>query len=140
MTTTGELVEKIQHISRRLRHAYVGALAPLGLTPAQERALMHITRADGPLRMGELAERMNIVPRSVTTLVDALEEAGLVQRTVDPDNRRSILLSLTAAGQDAQAGMAEARRSAGAEIFAHLSEQEKSDLATLLDRVQSNCP
>ena len=48
--------------------------------------------------MTELADRLGIVPRSVTTVVDALEEAGLVRREIDPRNRRAILLRLTDQG------------------------------------------
>ncbi|MGV4926456.1 MarR family transcriptional regulator [Streptomyces sp. HJ7] len=39
--------------------------------------------------MTELAERLGVVPRAVTPLIDALEEAGLVRRLAEPDNRRS---------------------------------------------------
>src|SRR4051812_5788236 len=124
-------MERIQRISKRLRRAYVGAVKPLGLTPAQERALLMITRAGGPIRMGELAERMDIVPRSVTSLIDALEQAGLVERNVDPDNRRSILLSLTEQGQAARTSMAAARSAAGEEIFGRLTTDERVELARL---------
>ncbi|RIJ69401.1 MarR family transcriptional regulator [Nakamurella silvestris] len=133
MATSGELGDLIQRTSKRLRRAYIGALAPLGLTPAQERALLTITRAGEPIRMGALAERMDIVPRSVTSLVDALEDAGLVSRTMDPDNRRSILLALTQKGTAVQRVMAEARAAAAAEIFAPLTPTQRAQLAGLLE-------
>jgi len=133
MATSGELADRIQRTSRRLRRAHIGTLAPFGLTPAQERALLMITRAGAPIRMGTLAERMDIVPRSVTTLVDALEESGLVRRTVDPENRRSILLSLTESGVAAQENMARARAAAADEIFGPLSPEQRTELARLLD-------
>ena len=85
-------------LTKRLRRAQAERLAPLGLTPAQERALRMIARSEEPLRMTELADRLGIVPRSVTTVVDALEEAGLVRREIDPRNRRAILLHLTDRG------------------------------------------
>src|ERR1700690_974460 len=93
-----ELVELLQRQTRRLRRAQADRLAPLGLTPAQERALRIVTRSEEPLRMTELADHLGIVPRSVTTVIDALEEAGLVRREVDPRNRRAIRLHLTDRG------------------------------------------
>src|SRR5580692_2523258 len=93
-----QLADQLHGLTRRLRRAQAERLAPLGLTPAQERALRLITRGDEPLRMTELAERLGIVPRSLTTVVDALEEAGLVGREIDPRNRRAILLHLTERG------------------------------------------
>src|SRR3954447_21591570 len=97
--TTPELVERLMRSAHRLRRASMKSLAPLGLTPAQERMLRLVSRGEGPWRMGELAARMGIVPRSATSLVDALEQAGLVQRDVDPHNRRAVLVSLTGHGR-----------------------------------------
>ena len=133
--TTGELAERLMTSAHRLRRASVKSLAPLGLTPAQERMLRLVSRGDGPWRMGELAARMGIVPRSATSLVDALEQADLVERAIDPDNRRSILVVLTAHGRAVQRDMAEARAAAGEELFAGLDERERVLLALLLDKV-----
>src|SRR3954463_9064786 len=96
---TAELVERLMRSAHRLRRASMKSLAPLGLTPAQERMLRLVSRGDGARGMGELASRMGIVPRSATSLVDALEQADLVQRAVDPENRRAILVSLTDHGR-----------------------------------------
>ena len=138
MVTTSELVERLSRSAHRLRRASMRALAPLGLTPAQERMLRLVARGGDPWRMGELASRMGIVPRSATSLIDALEEAGLVLRAIDPDNRRSILVTLTDRGQQVQRDMSAARAEAGEELFAQLSPDEREQLAALLDKVASS--
>src|SRR5579875_3412969 len=94
----GQLADLLHRLTKRLRRAQAERLAPLGLTPAQERALRSITRSREPLRMTELADHLGIVPRSVTTVVDALEKAGLVRREIDAENRRAIRLHLTERG------------------------------------------
>lgn len=133
--STSELVEKLARTTHRLRRASMKSLAPLGLTPAQERMLRLVARAAEPARMGELAERMGIVPRSATSLVAALEDAGLVARTTDPENRRSVLVMLTDRGGDVQKSMAAARADAGEEMFAALNADEREQLSALLDKV-----
>src|SRR5689334_23022189 len=133
----GQLADLLHRMTRRLRRSQSERLAPLGLTPAQERALRVISRSDEPLRMTELAERLGIVPRSLTTVVDALEEAGLVRREIDPRNRRAILLRLTDQGTAVRDELREARRRAAEDLFAPLSEADRktlADLLTLLDR------
>lgn len=132
---TAELVERLMRSAHRLRRASLKTLGPLGLTPAQERMLRLVSRGAGPWRMGELASRMGIVPRSATSLVDALEQADLVKRAVDPDNRRAVLVSLTDHGRSVQREMARARAQAGEQLFAQLDEQERALLAELLDKV-----
>jgi DNA-binding MarR family transcriptional regulator len=127
-----QLADLLHGLTRRLRHAQAERLAPLGLTPAQERALRMIARGTEPLRMTELADRLGIVPRSVTTVVDALEEAGLVRRETDPRNRRAILLRLTPAGEAVRDELRESRRRAAEDLFAPLSDEDRKTLGELL--------
>jgi DNA-binding MarR family transcriptional regulator len=132
-----QLADQLYRLTRRLRRAQADRLAPLGLTPAQERALRLISRGDEPLRMAELADRLGIVPRSLTTVVDALEEAGLVRREIDPRNRRAILLHLTDEGASVRDGLRETRRRAAEDLFAPLSADDRKTLAGLLTRLDA---
>ena len=127
-----QLADLLHRLTRRLRRAQAERLAPLGLTPAQERALRMITRSEEPLRMAELADHLGIVPRSVTTVVDALEEAGLVRREIDPHNRRAIRLHLTDRGVAVREEMRDARRRAAEDLFAPLPAEDRKALGELL--------
>ena len=132
-----QLADLLHRLTRRLRRAQAERLAPLGLTPAQERALRMMTRSEQPLRMTELADQLGIVPRSLTRVIDTLEEAGLVQREIDPRNRRATLLHLTERGQAVRDDMRQARRRAAEDLFAPLSEQDRKTLTTLLTIIDS---
>jgi DNA-binding MarR family transcriptional regulator len=132
-----QLADLVHGLTKRLRRAQAEQLAPLGLTPAQERALRMIAREDEPPRMTELADRLGIVPRSLTTVIDALEEAGLVRREIDPRNRRAILLRLTDRGAAVRNDMREARRRAAEDLFAPLPESDRETLAELLTRLDT---
>src|ERR1700729_4588421 len=130
-----QLADVFQRLMRRLRGGRAERLAPLGLTPAQERALRVITRNEEPLRMTELADQLGIVPRSVTTVVDALEQAGLVRREIDPRNRRAVLLLLTDQGAAVRDELREARRRAAEDLFAPLTAGDRETLAGLLTQL-----
>ena len=130
-----QLADLLHRLTRRIRSAQAQRLAPLGLTPAQERALRLISRAEEPPRMTELADRLGIVPRSLTTVIDALEQAGLVKREIDPRNRRAILLRLTDRGAAVRDDLREGRRRAAEDLFAPLSDADRETLAGLLARL-----
>jgi DNA-binding MarR family transcriptional regulator len=134
-----QLADLLHGLTRRLRREQADGRAPLGLTPAQGRALRIIARSEDeePLRMTELADRLGIVPRSVTTVIDALEEAGLVRREIDPRNRRAILLQLTERGAGVRDDLREARRRAAEDLFAPLSADDRETLAGLLRLLDS---
>ena len=132
-----QLADLVHGLTRRLRRSQAEALAPLGLTPAQERALRLIPRSDEPPRMAEVADRLGIVPRSLTTVIDALEDAGLVRREIDPRNRRAILLRLTDRGAAVRDELREARRRAAEDLFAALPPADRELLGSLLARLNA---
>ncbi len=133
-----QLADLLHRLTRRLRRAQAERLAPLGLTPAQERALRVMTRSEQPLRMTELADQLGIVPRSLTRVIDTLEEAGLVKREIDPRNRRAILLHLTERGTAVRDDMRQARRRAAEDLFAPLTADDRKTLAKLLTVIDSH--
>lgn len=67
-----------------------------GLSVAKVRALRLV--AEHPMSMGELASHLSMDPPNVTTLVDDLAHAHLVQRHPHPSDRRIMLVEATAAG------------------------------------------
>ena len=78
-----------------------GALAEVGLSLSKLGALRHLVLAAEPLTLSQLAERHCCGKSNVTQLVDRLEADGLVARTSDPDDRRSIRATVTPAGRSA---------------------------------------
>ncbi|MGH9016599.1 MAG: MarR family winged helix-turn-helix transcriptional regulator [Acidimicrobiales bacterium] len=130
--TTLDLAELLSHTARRLRRGSTAQLAPLGLTNAQARVLRIVAEAGHPLRMADIAARLEVVPRSVTTMVDGVEAAGLIVRSTDPADRRSVLVSLTAAGHALLKNLERARRTTAEEVFGALGAPERGQLARLL--------
>lgn len=68
-----------------------------GLTPQQHQALLAVRglTIDGNATLGALAERLRVRHHSTVELVNRLTEAGLIRRSIDADDRRRVLLSLT---------------------------------------------
>lgn len=128
-----DLADLIGRAARRLRRGALAHLGPLGLTMAQAKVLRSVS--GGRLRMADIAARLEVVPRTVTPMVDGLEEAGLVQRRADPDDRRSVLVEPTAAGRHLLDRLDEARRATAAQAFSALTADERATLADLLERL-----
>ncbi len=75
-------------------------MRPHGLTFARFEVLrlLAFTRR-GELPVGKIGERLQVHPASVTNAVQRLEEAGFVERRTNPDDGRSVLAEITAAGR-----------------------------------------
>ena len=82
-------------ISRLMRAEFEQRVteAGLGITPAEARVLAHTARCQ-PIRQHQLADRLGIARMSMTTFIDRLEQAGLVKRVPDPEDRRAKFVSL----------------------------------------------
>jgi DNA-binding MarR family transcriptional regulator len=128
----GQLADLLFRTTMRLRRGSAKELAPLGVTFGQARVMRVLARADEPMRMADLAAALEIVPRSVTTVIDSLEEAGLVCREPDPHDRRSVLVQPTGAGRAAVERMNRARRATAEDLFGRLSERQRATLLDLL--------
>lgn len=88
----------IVRTARRLRQEAAGA-GGTELTPTAASALATVER-HGPLTPSELAEIERIKRPTATRTLGALTEAGLVDRAPDPDDGRSALVSVSAAGRE----------------------------------------
>jgi DNA-binding MarR family transcriptional regulator len=81
-----------------LRKAFDRLAVGLGVTRAQWKVLFRLTRQPG-LRQVELADMLELEPITLCRIVDRLEEAGLVERARDPEDRRAWRLHVTAKAQ-----------------------------------------
>ncbi|MEU6551621.1 MarR family transcriptional regulator [Streptomyces sp. NPDC046915] len=131
----GLLAEQLLRLTRRVHRIQKRHLEQrdLGITPAQSRLLRTLAHYGSPPRMADLAERLEVVPRAVTTLVDGLEASGRVRRVADPTNRRVTRIELTEDGRKALEELRGARRSAAREILAPLTDEQREVLGDLLD-------
>ncbi|MFJ5997710.1 MarR family winged helix-turn-helix transcriptional regulator [Streptomyces sp. NPDC092370] len=138
----GLLAEQLLRLTRRVHRIQKRHLEQreLGITPAQSRLLRTLAHWGSPPRMADLAERLEVVPRAVTTLVDGLEASGKVRRVPDPANRRVIRIELTDDGRAALRELRAARRSAAEEILAPLTGDQREALGGLLDALIDGAP
>jgi DNA-binding MarR family transcriptional regulator len=125
------LSEAFWGVARRLRHLNRETMAPWDVTPAQWRAI-NVLVDHGPLRLGDLAERLHIAPRSTTEVVDDLERRGLVERHPDPADRRATLVALTGDGEAAATAIRTARTAEAERFFGSLSAADRDHLSRIL--------
>ena len=125
----------LARLTRRIRAEARHDLGPLGITPAQMRALRTLGGGADALRMSDLADRLGIVKRSATDVVAGLVDRGLVRRGGDSADRRAVLLHITPAGRSLLDVVAERRRDAAERLVGVLTAAERDQLGRLLRRV-----
>jgi DNA-binding MarR family transcriptional regulator len=104
---------EIGETAHALRKAFDRLAVGLGVTRAQWKVLFRLTRRPG-LRQVELADILELEPITLCRIVDRLEEAGLVERTRDPEDRRAWRLHVTEKARP----LVEKLQAVGAELVA----------------------
>lgn len=139
---TEGIVERIATLSRYLDHSMETTLAEFGLDRRTHRVLARL-RYQGPpyqLSAGELAEGLGLSSGAMTNRLDRLEEAGLVRRLPDPDDRRGVLVEPTKAGHAAWDRATDTQAGKEALIASALTLKEKEQLHGLLRRLMRAFP
>ena len=102
-------------------------LLQLDLPMGQFKAMATVTM-DGPLPVGELGRRLGISEPAASLLVGKLEERGLAQRVRDQQDRRRILVTATAAGDELAARLRQGREEQVQEWLEQLTDEELGGL------------
>lgn len=96
-----EVFELIEQTARNLRHIQRQTVSESGLTPPQYAVLHLLWEKDGrPFK--EFADFLVCSRATITGIIDTLERKGLVERKMNPEDRRSLLATLTADGRNMQ--------------------------------------
>jgi DNA-binding MarR family transcriptional regulator len=126
--------ESLFRTTRRLRaraHVFAGEA---GMSLAQYHLLASLR--DAPeLAVGELAEAAGVAPPTATRMLDCLARDGYVVRRHSETDRRSVLVSLTAEGEQAVEkahGVVEAWRR---DVFESLAPEEREQTVAALERL-----
>ena len=135
----GELfLDRVDQVTRRLQRnleccdrALVGCC---GLTVAQSYALLALQEL-GTATMNEFAAEMRLHGTTMTRMVDALIDKGLVERRPDPEDRRIVRVALSPAGQEMVGKLQESKRRLLSSALADFSAGEQGMILKALERM-----
>jgi len=102
---------ELRYLLRRFTSFSTTAARQAGLTAQQHQALLAVKAAAGErLRVGELAERLQLRHHSTVGLIDRLVARGLLRRHVDRGDRRRVMVAVTPRGQRCLAQLSRTHR------------------------------
>lgn len=113
--------------------------AELGLSPGQPKILEYL-RLRGTQNQRSIAAHCQIEPATAGSILLRMEEAGLVERRQRPGDRRALYVSLTPAGAAVAEALAAVFDRADTQATAPLTEQERIQLAALLEKICAALP
>ncbi len=114
------------------------AFARHGSSLANWILLQHAAASEQPPSQSELAGSMSIGGATLVRHLDRLEADGLVRRDPDPRDRRVTRISLTPAGREHFAALAEIARGVDGELRALITEREERVFLSVLDRLRAH--
>lgn len=132
------VVIRIMSLYRAFVRQATEALEPLGLELFEYDVLSALRRQGKPFALPatRLASATGLSSGATTNRVDRLEERGLVRRRQDKNDRRGVIVMLTAEGQRAIDKAIQRRLNAADDSLRSISAKEKKQLASLLRKVR----
>ncbi|MER5876330.1 MarR family winged helix-turn-helix transcriptional regulator [Streptomyces sp. NPDC060235] len=124
----------VGRVAARARGLVAEALATEGLK-LMHHAVLAASSEYGPLAQAELGRRVAVDPKDVVGILNDLQQAGLVLRAPDPDDRRKNAVTITPEGADVLTRCAALAEAANAALLAPLTPDEQGQLTALLTRL-----
>lgn len=134
MSEPATILDRLLHISLLVQQDLATAFDGTPLTTSRVHCLWELSRS-GPSTQAKLASALDVTPRTVTSLVDALESTGYVERLPHPTDRRAVLVGLTEVGRTTMATMAREREQLAADLVGDLDPRRLEALAEDLSRI-----
>jgi DNA-binding MarR family transcriptional regulator len=132
-----EIAWELGETSRLMRRLFNRRASALGVTSAQWRVMFWLGRRPGSKQV-ELAEKLDVEPITAGRTIDRLEEAGLVERRPDPEDRRAWRLYLTEQAEPMVTRLRAVAEDVLAEVFQGVDEKEIAALRGALERLRDN--
>ena len=131
------ILSEIGETAHALRKAFTRRAAALGVTGAQWKVLFKLSVKPG-LRQVELADMLDVEPITLTRILDRLQEAGLVERSPDPADRRAWRLHVTAKAKPIVTKLRAIADDLTAEAFAGIDPKDIGITRRALAQVREN--
>jgi DNA-binding MarR family transcriptional regulator len=121
-------------LANRLSTAMGQALTERGLNTARAEVL-YVLQNQGEMVQRQLSQWLHCTPRHVTTLIDTLAEADLVERKPHPTDRRAVLVALTDNGRALAGDLDTQRRASATEILGDVTDAELRGFIVVADKI-----
>lgn len=134
------LMDELGFVSRAIYHVGEQSLEEAGLSLAQYKVLMHLFFAEqmgdrGELNPSEISDRQGVSRNTISALIRNLEDTGMVERHLDPLDRRRFNISLTEDGRSLVTHYARQHLATIGDCFTGLTADEQETLYRLLRKV-----
>ncbi|MCK5434703.1 MAG: winged helix-turn-helix transcriptional regulator [Dehalococcoidales bacterium] len=106
------------------------------LSTEQHTVLMTVKNISGPVRITDIARWLDRSVNSVSMIIDRMVKAGLVKRTRDRKDRRTVFVTLTNKAEEAYVPATTAGWELVQEILSPLSNEDKRTLIRLLETIR----
>ena len=136
------VIGRVSRLARELEQRLEPVYREHGMEPGWFDVLATLRRAGPPyrLRPTEFTSALMLTSSGTTKRLDRLEQAGLITRAPDPEDRRGTLITLTEAGHRLIDAVTEAHLDNERDLLGALTEDERRRLADILRKLQLGLP
>ena len=125
-----ELVHSLWNIHHKLKMLHSGK--------ASQSRILIVVNKHGTMTQRELTEHLHVQPGSVSEILSKMEISGLIKRTPNKNEQRTMDILLTEKGKTLSEEALEQRKALYSKLFLSLTKEEEDTLYFLLEKLLSD--
>ncbi|HVS01023.1 MAG TPA: MarR family transcriptional regulator [Thermoanaerobaculia bacterium] len=130
-----DFLSPLHKASRQISMYLEASTRELGVTPVEGHVLTYL-RSYAPTPIGELVRVFGIKQSTFTSLLDRLEEAGLIRREVNAEDRRSFMIHISDDGVELAERLNRFLEALEEEIRNHVSARDVKGFHAVMNAVE----
>jgi len=139
MLDTDPIAQKLMKSFMQFNKAEWHRRSVAGCKPSEIRVLFCIKKGMmhdiSEMKVSEISKQLHVTSPTITQLIKGLETNGLIERNIDPTDRRAVGITLTGKGEMVTQRAMEAFSASLNGLTEHLGEEDSNQLAELLSKV-----
>lgn len=133
-----DIILLLTFVSRTTKETIERKFQGHGIHAGQQLILQLLWKTEGPLKIGELAQRLRVEYPTITRTVQRMEREGLLKRQRDPADERQVLVELTPQGRALEAVVPQILAEMETQLLADLSDVERALLIRIMNQMLQN--
>lgn len=103
-------------------------------------AMQYIVNQNKPVLPSELSREMQVSSARIAATLNSLEKKGWITRTIDPQDRRRVLISLTESGKERAKALDKEHMAVVVSMLQRIGEQDAQELVRIIRKMTEGHP
>lgn len=136
MSDANKVAQEVSLIMPRISRRILQAIFNIADIPHAQLFVLHLLYVNGNQRPADLSREMQVSAPTVSGILERMESAGYIKRSADPEDRRQVIVEITADGKKIAQKVRETVVGHWTDILEKISAQDAEKFLEILRKIK----